>query len=127
MWGALRPTLVKPLRYPPGGNSDELVSPRKARGVKGRGGAGEIHFVVTLLPSTSQAAGVSVWASARPWRCFSFSLLLNAHPWAFHTPHLSGQGLTHAPMVCPCFGFLWVLFTFHPPADNSAPPPRALS
>lgn len=90
--------------------------PARQLELEGRGGAGEIPFVVTPPPPlTPQAAGVSVWAPAGPWWCFSISLFLNAHSWTFHTCRLSGRGPTRGPIVRPCLGFLCVSFTFHLP------------
>lgn len=128
VWGP-KPTLGKSLRYPPGGDRDELVwldkCPAMQEGpleLEGRGGAGEILCVVYPTPPLlHRQLGCPPMACASPRQSFSFSLFLNATPGLLTGCLFSGQEPTYVPLICPILG----LSVFHSLstllAVNSAP------
>lgn len=128
--GALKPTLGKSLRYPPGGDGDELVWLDKCPArqeepleLEARGGAGEILSPTPLLPH--RQLGCPPMACASPRQSFSFSFFLNATAGLLTCCLFSGQEPTSIPF-CPILGLSVVHSLSTLLADNSAPLLRAL-
>ena len=112
MFGSQRPTLVKSLRYPPGGARDELAWPDKCLARQERDWGGWGKKVCRRNSARGYSHSIGTWgclllASVHPRQYFSFSLFLNAQHWTFHL--LSGQDLTS---VLPFFFFLIFFSTF---------------
>lgn len=122
--GALRPTLVKSLRCPPGGDRDKLVWPDKGPkmqdrdlGAGGKWGAGEILLVVTPIPP--QLPGQpEMSAPGLCWPEVVFQLLPipECPPQGFSSPATSqSRSPSMSSLFLPMSWFsLCVPFTFHP-------------